>query len=171
MPKLRNLSGQLFNRLTALAIVGRDNNHKVLWRCACTCGNNVVVPSGNLVTGNSESCGCLQRELATLKARESNTIHGHRSRGSRSPEHYSWAAMRSRCNNPKHTAYKNYGGRGITVCAEWDSFEQFLKDLGPRPPGKTLDRMNVDGNYTPANVRWATSSEQNRNKRCLRRTC
>ncbi len=92
--------------------------------------------------------------------------HGHTA-GKFSPEYYTWASMRTRCTNPNHSSFKNYGARGITVCPQWASFEQFLADMGPRPEGKTLDRIDTSGNYEPSNCRWATYSEQGSN----RRTC
>lgn len=98
--------------------------------------------------------------------RYSKRLHGH-ARGKCTPTYESWSAMKSRCNNPNHDSWKNYGGRGITVCDRWlHSFENFLADMGERPEGKTLDRFpNRDGNYEPSNCRWATVAEQNANRR------
>ena len=90
-------------------------------------------------------------------------IHGHSAW--QSPTYTSWENMRQRCNNPKHPRYKDYGGRGIKVCKRWDDFRKFYADMGPRPKGKTLDRMNVNGNYCAANCRWATDKQQRANKR------
>lgn len=86
--------------------------------------------------------------------------HGH----TNTRTHKSWLSMRERCNNPNNTRYSRYGGRGIIYCKEWDNFERFLKDMGKRPPGTSLDRIDNDGNYTPENCRWATAQEQNLNK-------
>ncbi len=86
-----------------------------------------------------------------------------------SPEYQSWQAMRSRCNRVGNVKYKLYGGRGIRVCASWSAFANFLADMGPRPPGTTLDRINSDGNYEPGNCRWATHLEQRRNRRDMKR--
>jgi hypothetical protein len=81
------------------------------------------------------------------------------------PEYRVWSRLRARCNNPKNIGYQNYGGRGISVCPQWNSFEVFLADMGRRPMGHSIDRINNDGNYEPANCRWATTAEQNRNRR------
>lgn len=96
--------------------------------------------------------------------------HGHCRRGYESPTHASWRQMRSRCNDPNHHAYASYGGRGITVCERWDSFENFLADMGERPADKSIDRYpDNNGNYEPGNCRWATRSEQQRNKNPFKR--
>ena len=165
MPILRDLRKIKFDRLTPIRIVGRNNLKQVLWLCSCSCGEKVVIPAGNLITGNSKSCGCLQRELAAVTAKRVNTVHGHSRRGSKSPEYSSWSSMRNRCLNPNNEAYEYYGGRGITVCERWNSFANFLEDVGTRPAGKSIDRINNDGNYEPNNVRWVTSSEQIKNQR------
>lgn len=91
--------------------------------------------------------------------------HGHNRKGLESPTHTSWAAMLKRCRNPNHTSYKDYGGRGITVCERWLTFENFLADMGERRAGTTLDRKKSDGHYEPDNCRWATKSDQQKNKR------
>lgn len=94
-----------------------------------------------------------------------NIKHGHRGRINRSKEYVAWDHMMQRCSNQNHPRYKDYGGRGITVCEKWRDFRNFLKDVGVAPVGHTLDRINNDGNYEPGNVRWATYREQNNNKR------
>ena len=93
-----------------------------------------------------------------------NTKHGHAKPASRSSTYRSWECMRSRCNNPNNPDYKNYGARGIKVCKRWDSYENFLYDMGERPTGTTLHRINNNGNYCKTNCKWADSSEQSRNK-------
>ena len=95
--------------------------------------------------------------------------HGHRPAGKKSRTYQSWSQMRQRCSNPRATGYRHYGGRGITVCPEWDSFEQFLADMGERPEGKSLERVDNDKNYCPENCCWATKPEQNDNRRYLGR--
>lgn len=106
------------------------------------------------------SCGCRHREV--IKSGEANRTHGK----SRTIEYRIWLDMRKRCNGKYRSEYRNYGGRGIRVCERWDDFELFLLDVGSRPSARhSLERENNDGDYEPGNVRWATRSEQNRNKR------
>lgn len=119
---------------------------------------------GNLKSGNSSSCGCLRSEVTTTDS----TTHGHAANSRRSPEYQSWAAMRARVSATSGTRFKNYGLRGITCCGRWASFENFLADMGPRPPDTSLDRIDNDGNYEPSNCRWATASQQVSNRRRTR---
>lgn len=140
--------------------------HPPVWMCRCDCGQEKAVPGRCLRAGVSQSCGCLARERAreTLTARL--ITHGM----SRSVEHNAWRQMKARCANANHVNYPNYGARGITVCERWrQSFESFIADMGPRPPGHSIERVNNDGNYEAANCRWATRLEQNDNKRVTRR--
>lgn len=158
--------GQKFNRLTILDIVGRKNRTAVAL-CQCDCGKRkqIVVPS--LLTGNTKSCGCIAKEWSAGLSKTYLTKHGHSSGGGNTSIYNRWLAIRRRCNNPGNWQFPDYGGRGIKVCPAWnDSFEQFLKDVGEPPfPGATLDRENNNGNYEPGNVRWATRSQQARNRR------
>lgn len=124
----------------------------------CKCGKQLSRRLSDLNNGKSKrcaSCACKKR-------------YGDFPRDANNPTYRSWQAMRTRCNNPNRKAYKDYGGRGITVCERWDSYKNFVEDMGERPEGKTLDRMDNDGNYEPDNCRWATRQEQSENTRRTR---
>lgn len=130
--------------------------------CRCDCGGYVLRPPSLLRAGRSLSCGCGVADFNRATKRK----HGHTSRPS--PEYGAWVQMRSRCSNPKHEAYERYAGRGITICDRWSDFLKFLEDMGPRPGrGYSLERVNNLGNYEPGNCKWATTREQNRNKRTI----
>lgn len=129
-------------------------------QCFCDCGHEVVVTENHLKAGILYACDCVDLN------RKGRLRHGHCKHSCRSTEHNIWRAMTARCRRPTHPAYKYYGARGITVCQEWqDSFEQFLADMGPRPAGLTLERINNDRGYCPENCKWATVADQAKNKR------
>lgn len=170
----KDITNRTFGKLTAVWPSELRKGNGVTWFCVCECGGMSHVSNTNLVTGNTTSCGCFRRELMRLNL--DRRSHGHRPRGNRTPTYSSWTGMRSRCLNPNATGYANYGGRGITVCERWLTFENFLADMGERPPtppgthGRywSIDRLNVNGNYEPANCRWATRKEQGTNRRPAR---
>jgi hypothetical protein len=159
--KIIDLTGQQFGRLRVVEFLRINQHRKAVWRCLCSCGNTTEVTRGCLRDGYTKSCGCVQQELLLQR----NTKHGFGKRGGRHPLYPLWLDMRNRCNNPKDRCYKNYGGRGIKVCERWDKFENFLADMGDRPPGMKLERINNNGNYEPTNCKWATQKVQMNNTR------
>jgi hypothetical protein len=168
--KRANLIGQRFGRLTAIHCNGTGELKHTTWQCQCDCGKVVpAVPTGNLTSGNTKSCGCLHSDVQRVLAAKKFTKHGGCRRNEPEwPEHRSWREMRRRCTDPKHISFVYYGGRGITVCERWMvSFEAFLADMGRQPNiGRySLGRIDVNGNYEPGNCKWETPLEQHRNKR------
>lgn len=153
--KFIDLTGRVFGRLTVVEFAYQ--NKYSFWHCDCSCGEKCIKPGPELTRKNRkgcESCGC----LSTERRLEKSTTHGM----SRTPEWNSWSSMRKRCYDKNNGSYKRYGLRGISVDPKWrDSFEQFYKDMGPRPsPSHSLDRKDNNGNYTPSNCRWATAKQQ-----------
>lgn len=162
-----NLQNERFGLLTVIVEAIPNASHR-RWTCLCDCGRIRIVSQSNLKRGFSKSCGCRRKQ-----SNRNALKHGHSNSSSSthnpSPEYYSWSAMLHRCYCPTDASYRWYGGRGITVCSQWQGakgFETFLVDMGSRPPGYSLDRYpNNDGNYEPGNCRWATRMEQSRGQR------
>lgn len=153
--------GMKFNRLTVVEKAEKGIYGHPRWACRCDCGSPLTAKQGDIVAGRVKSCGCLARDLKI----ERNTRHGMFG----TPEYNAWNKMMGRCLNEKDTSFPRYGGRGITICAKWRNFVGFFEDMGLRPsPEYSLDRINNDGNYEPGNCRWATRSQQGRNRSTTR---
>lgn len=152
-------NGARYGRLVVIRTASRLRGHR-RYRCECECGRQVTVRRDNLADGSTRSCGCLEAESRG----KSSVTHGL----SKHPLYKVWQGMRNRCYNERQPHYPRYGGRGIRVCARWlgpDGFPNFLADMGERPDGLSLDRIDNDGDYEPGNVRWATASQQALNRR------
>jgi len=159
MPPKLNLTGKVFGRLVAIGPVGRAK-YGVFWFCVCECFNTTKVIAASLTQRKTRSCGCLHYETVSKNGR-ATTTHGGRRRGpGQSTLYRIWTDMIRRCHNPNREGYKNYGGRGITVCDRWlgdDGFVNFRADMGERPSNKhSINRIDNDGIYQPSNCEWTT---------------
>ena len=151
----RNESELTGRRFARWVVISRDTRPRY-WMCRCDCGTVRSVFVGHLKRGNTSSCGCLHKELSKARATK-HDAHG-------SPEYRAWSLAKTRCTNPNREKYRRYGARGIRMCERWaNDFSVFLADMGHKPAGTSLERINNDGPYAPDNCRWATPAEQSRN--------
>lgn len=159
--------GTVFGRLT---IVGYSIRKPGTWLCICTCGNNHDVEGHNLRNGSVSSCGCLRKELLSVRGSERNRSQAKCRCFSdrKNPAYAPWKAMHTRCTNSNRDDWPRYGGRGISVCERWNVFDNFLADMGERPIGTSIDRIDNDGNYEPSNCRWSDSKTQRNNSSTVR---
>lgn len=165
MPPRQNIIGQRFGRLVVMKFAFIAKSGSAVWHCRCDCGKTRTTSARNLKVGDAVSCGCRRIEAWRENGKANGRANKTHGQSRRSSEYSSWSAMRTRCTNPNATGYDRYGGAGIKVCKRWNRFENFLADMGKRPKGKTLDRINSNGNYTPSNCRWATPLVQRLNQR------
>ena len=163
--KVKDYTGRRFGKLVVVEFagiraLGTKGHSGAQWRCRCDCGNAVVIRRKYLAEGNSASCGCGRAEGLIR--------HGHaKAKGKHSRTYKIWTGMRARCSNPRLKSYKSYGGKGVHVCDQWNSFETFLADMGECPKGYSIERINPAGNYEPENCKWIPLQEQHNNKQKL----
>jgi hypothetical protein len=158
-----DISNQTFGRWTVLSRAENTTQGQTQWLCRCECGTERIVVSILLRRGITRSCGCLKQDRSVRDAK-----HGHAHSGAITPTYWSWAGMIARCDNPKHRSYADYGGSGITVCERWHTFANFLADMGEKPEGCSIDRIDNAKGYLRDNCRWSTAKDQARNKRSNR---
>ena len=165
MSAIKDATGQVFGRLTVLHRDHSRAERRAYWICQCSCGKLASVCGVSLRRGNTKSCGCGALESRSSSGKKHAT-HGQ----SDTPTFSSWSSMMDRCLNERSRGYQHYGARGITVCEQWRTFLGFLADMGERPAGTTLERIDNGRGYEPGNCKWATKADQSRNRSSVRLT-
>jgi len=165
LPRYIDITGQRFGRLIAVKPIGRRGSSQMWWLLHCDCGHTVEVVSQAIRAGTTRSCGCYNREQSSERYKKLRLTHGDARHGQLAGAYVSWVAMKNRCTNPKNPRWKSYGGRGITFDSRWIDYQKFLADMGPRPLGHTIERVDVDGNYEPANCVWLPREKNTRKER------
>lgn len=159
--QFKSLIGNNYGRLTVVGFSEKRGKH-TYWHCDCVCGAKVVRRADHMQSGRSSSCGCYNREVQRIKFEK----HGGARHNNRHPLYETWTGIIKRCENENCRAYPYYGGRGITICDRWrNDFTAFVNDMGAKPEGTSIDRIDVNGNYEPGNCRWADKFTQSRNRR------
>lgn len=158
MGRIKDLTNQKFGRLTVLKFAGFGSSHKTQWKCLCECGNEIIVKSNSLITGHTQSCGCLESETK----KNNNKSHGLRY----DPLYKTWLNIKNRCNNPNNSHYIYYGKKGIKLCSEWNNFESFYNwaYTNGYSSGLSIERIDNSKNYCPENCKWIPIEEQSKNR-------
>lgn len=162
-----DITGQRFGNLIVLGVVGSGRGKDAKWNVRCDCGVEKTV-SRKIREGKIKSCGCLRRDRMRTMVGNRHPKHGGARRGNLHPLYATWSGMKDRCLNLNSHAFEDYGARGIKICDRWMKFENFLADMGDKPTGTSIDRIDVNGNYEPGNCRWATAQVQGANTRRAR---